>query len=126
MERFRERRRYAYKQTKRDNDRHSTGPIVSKSTMESEKIRRRGRGRGPGEGRGERGGGGREGEDYNPDLTEEENKSWKLTGGYLEIHRISSLRHLTNSATETLLCAFVLSRLDYCNAPLAVSPKYLT
>ena len=44
----------------------------------------------------------------------------------MEIHRISSVRHLlTDDATKTLLCAFVLSRLDYCNALLAGSPKYL-
>ena len=30
-----------------------------------------------------------------------------------------------DGATKTLLCAFVLSRLDYCNALLAGSPKHL-
>ena len=46
---------------------------------------------------------------------------------YFEIRRISSIRHvLTENTTQTLLCAFVLSRLDYCNALLAGSPKYLT
>ena len=46
---------------------------------------------------------------------------------YFEIRRISSIRHvLTEDATKTLLCAFVLSRLDYCNGLLAGSPKYLT
>ena len=45
---------------------------------------------------------------------------------YLEIRRISSVRHLlSDDATKTLLCAFVLSRLDYCNALLAGSPKHL-
>ena len=45
---------------------------------------------------------------------------------YLEIRRISSVRHLlSDDATKTLLCAFALSRLDYCNALLAGSPKHL-
>ena len=45
---------------------------------------------------------------------------------YLEIRRNSSVRHLlSDDATKTLLCAFVLSRLDYCNALLAGSPKHL-
>ena len=48
---------------------------------------------------------------------------------YLENRRISSVRHrhlLTDDATKTPLCAFVLSRLDYCNALLAGSQKHLT
>lgn len=46
---------------------------------------------------------------------------------YFEIRRISSIRHvLTEDATKTLLCAFVLSRLDYCNSLLAGSPKFVT
>ena len=45
---------------------------------------------------------------------------------YLEIRCISSVRHLLSyHATKTLLCAFVLSRLDYCNALLVGSPKHL-
>ena len=45
---------------------------------------------------------------------------------YLEIHCISSVHHLlTDDATKAFLCAFVLSRLDYCNALLACSPKHL-
>ena len=40
-----------------------------------------------------------------------------------EIRRIASIRHILSvDATKTLLCAFVLSRLDYCNALLAGSP----
>ena len=40
---------------------------------------------------------------------------------YLEIRRISSVRHhLSDDTTKTLLNAFVLSRLDYCNALLLV------
>ena len=33
--------------------------------------------------------------------------------------------YLSEDATKTLICAFVLSRLDYCNALLSGSPKYL-
>ena len=36
---------------------------------------------------------------------------------YLEIRRISSIRHLlTTKATAQLMCSFVLSRLDYCSS----------
>ena len=35
---------------------------------------------------------------------------------YIEIRRISNIRHyLTIDATKTILCAFVLSKRDYCN-----------
>ena len=45
----------------------------------------------------------------------------------LEIRHISCVCYLLyDDATKTLLCAFVLSRLDYCNALLADSPKHLT
>ena len=45
---------------------------------------------------------------------------------YFELRRISSIRHLlSTSATKTLVCSFVLSRLDYCNSVLAGSPHYL-
>ena len=45
---------------------------------------------------------------------------------YTEIRRISNIRHyLTIDATKTLLCAFVLSKLDYCNSHLSGSPKHL-
>ena len=38
---------------------------------------------------------------------------------YLEIRRISSIRHLqTTKATAQLMCSFVLIRLDYCNSLL--------
>ena len=43
---------------------------------------------------------------------------------YLEIRRISSIRHfLTIDATKTLVSACILSRLDYCNSLLAGCPK---
>ena len=45
---------------------------------------------------------------------------------YLELRRISAIRHyLSEDVTKTLLCAFVLSRLGYCNSLLAGCPKYL-
>ena len=45
---------------------------------------------------------------------------------YLELRRISSVRHyLSADATKTLVCAFVLSRIDYCNSLLAGLPLYL-
>jgi hypothetical protein len=45
---------------------------------------------------------------------------------YLEIRRISSIRHLlTLESTKTLVCSFVLSKLDYCNSLLAGAPIYL-
>ena len=45
---------------------------------------------------------------------------------YIEIQRISNIHHyLTIDATEPLLCAFVLSKLDCCNFLLSGSPKHL-
>ena len=45
---------------------------------------------------------------------------------YLELRRISAIRHyLSEDVTKILLCAFVLSRLDYCNSRLAGCLKYL-
>ena len=45
---------------------------------------------------------------------------------YLELRRISSIRHcLSEDATKTLVCSFLLSRLDYCNSLLAGCPKHL-
>jgi hypothetical protein len=45
---------------------------------------------------------------------------------YLSIRQISSIRrYLTVEATKTLVCALVLSRLDYCNSLLAGCPKYV-
>ena len=40
------------------------------------------------------------------------------------MRRISSIRHyLSTDATKTLVCAFVLSKLDYCNSLLAGLPQ---
>ena len=45
---------------------------------------------------------------------------------YIDIRRISSIRHLlSNDATKTLLSDFVLPKLDYCNSPFYGSPMYM-
>ena len=45
---------------------------------------------------------------------------------YVEIRRISNIRHyLTTDATKTRVCAFVLSKLDYCNSLLSSCPNQL-
>ena len=45
---------------------------------------------------------------------------------YAELRRISSIRHrLTVNANKTLLSAFVLSKLDYCNSLLCGSPQFI-
>ena len=45
---------------------------------------------------------------------------------YVEIRRISSIRqYLTVQATKTLVCAFVLAKLDYCNSLLPGCPLYI-
>ena len=45
---------------------------------------------------------------------------------YTAIRQISTIRHyLSVSATKTLVCAFVLSRLDYCNSLLSGCPQYI-
>ena len=44
----------------------------------------------------------------------------------LELRKISSVRHLLSAeATTTLVCAFIFSKLDYCNSLLASLPKHL-
>ena len=45
---------------------------------------------------------------------------------YPKLHWISAVCHyLSEDVTRSLLCAFILSRLDYCNSFLAGCPKYL-
>ena len=45
---------------------------------------------------------------------------------YFELHRINYIRHyLLEDALKTLISAFVLSRIDYCNFLFAGSPKQL-
>ena len=57
-------------------------------------------------------------------LKEQVNKLYQLA--YLEIRRIGSIRqHLSVEATKTLVSSLVPSRLDYCNALLAGSPRVL-
>ena len=44
---------------------------------------------------------------------------------YAKLRRINSIRHLlTVNATQTLLSAFVLSKLDYCDSLLCGSPQF--
>ena len=44
----------------------------------------------------------------------------------VDIRRISSIRqYLAVEATKTLVCAFVLSKLDYCNSLLSGCPLYI-
>ena len=46
---------------------------------------------------------------------------------YFEVRRLSSIcSTLTNTATATLVPAFVLSRIDYCSSLLAVSNHHMT
>ena len=46
---------------------------------------------------------------------------------YLELRRISSIKHyLSQNALKTLVCSLVLSRLDYCNSLLGGISKKLT
>ena len=45
---------------------------------------------------------------------------------YLELRRVNVICHyLSEDVTKNLVCAFILSRLDYCNLFLAGCPKYL-
>ena len=45
---------------------------------------------------------------------------------YIDIGHISSICHLLSiDATKTLLSAFVLPKLDYCNSPFYGSPMYM-
>ena len=45
---------------------------------------------------------------------------------YRELRRISNIRHyLAIDATKNPVCAFVLSKLDYCHSLLSGSPKHL-
>ena len=45
---------------------------------------------------------------------------------YIELRQIGSIRHLlTAQATQTLIHAFILPRLDYCNCLLTGCPQFL-
>ena len=58
-------------------------------------------------------------------LTFQQHISSVCKATYFELRKISSIRHLfSTDATKTLVCALVLSRIDYCNSLLAGLPKY--
>lgn len=60
------------------------------------------------------------------DMSLDKHVSNVCRAAYFELHRLSSIRqHLTVQTANTLVCAFVLSRLDYCNALLSNAPLYL-
>ena len=60
------------------------------------------------------------------DMTLNAHISHTCRTAYTAIRQISSIRKfLTVDATKTLVCAFVLSRLDYCNSLLSGCPKHL-
>ena len=56
-------------------------------------------------------------------LSMEQHISHLCRSAYLAMRQIASIRrYLTEKNTVQLVCSFVLSRLDYCNAPLAGLP----
>jgi hypothetical protein len=60
------------------------------------------------------------------DLSVEKHVTHVCRSAYAALRQISSIRqYLSVDATKILVCAFVLSRLDYCNALLAGCPKTL-
>ena len=60
------------------------------------------------------------------DLSMKEHINFICKTAFLEIRRISTIRHyLTDDATETLVVSLVLSRIDYCNSLLAGLPQPL-
>ena len=63
---------------------------------------------------------------FDSDLSLKQHFIRTCQAAYLEIRRISSMRHyLTQDATKTLVSALILSRLDYCNSLLACYPQPL-
>ena len=61
------------------------------------------------------------------DMTLDKHVSNICRVAYYELRKISAIRqHLSSQTANTLVCAFVLSRLDYCNSLLAGCPKHLT
>ena len=61
-----------------------------------------------------------------PTLSFQQHISNVCRSAYLELRKISSVRHLLSAeATTTLVCAFIFSKLDYCNSLLAGLPKRL-
>ena len=63
---------------------------------------------------------------FDTSLCMEKHVSQVCRTAYYELRRIASIRHLlTVETTKKLVCAFVLSRLDYCNSILIGCPKSL-
>ena len=61
-----------------------------------------------------------------PTLSFQQHISTVCRSAYFELRKISSVRHLLSAeATKTLVCAFIFSKLDYCNSLLAGLPKHL-
>ena len=66
------------------------------------------------------------GVNLDPTLSFQQHISNVCRSAYLELRKISSVRHfLSAEATTTLVCAFIFSKLDYCNSLLAGLPKHL-
>ena len=62
--------------------------------------------------------------DQNLSIQQHVSRAWQIC--YFELRRINSIRHyLSHDALKTLISAFVLSRIDYCNSLLAGCPKHL-
>ena len=60
------------------------------------------------------------------DMSLDKHVSLVCRSAYFELYRISSIRQfLSVQITNTLICAYVLSKLDYCNALLVNCPQYL-
>jgi len=60
------------------------------------------------------------------DMTLDKHISNICRSAYFELRKISTIRHtLSVQTTNTLVCAFVLSKLDYCNSLLSGCPLYL-
>ncbi|KAK7108618.1 hypothetical protein V1264_016319 [Littorina saxatilis] len=60
------------------------------------------------------------------DMTLNKHISLVCRAAYFELRKISTIRHtLSSQTTITLVCAFVLSKLDYCNSLLSGCPLYL-
>jgi hypothetical protein len=60
------------------------------------------------------------------DMSLDKHVSTMCKSAYYELRKLSAIRHYLSTHTAvTLVCAFVLSRLDYCNALLSGCPQYL-
>jgi hypothetical protein len=60
------------------------------------------------------------------DMSLDKHVSAMCRSAYYELRKLSAIRHyLSTHTTVTLVCAFVLSKLDYCNSLLSGCPQYL-